>query len=95
MTLYRQHIPNFIEGVTPDEASFNSIEDLMLVPSVKRWREHPGFVRLTSHEACDGRWRYHLMAEMKDGKFWVVGFLDCAVDLPEWRLGVTDGQKER
>jgi hypothetical protein len=32
--------------------------------------------------------RHYLMAEMKDGKYWVVGYLDSPVEgLPEWKAG--------
>lgn len=78
MNHIRQHIPAFVSGIEPREAYFNTLEELMQVPFVACWSD-TSVARFSKSER-------HLMAEMKDGKFWVVGYLKdaAAVDLPVW-----------
>lgn len=75
-----QHIPNFADGVEPADGAFGSLDELLAIPFVVRWAETPGFVRFSLTD------QHHLMAEMSDGKYWVVGRLTDppALDLPVW-----------
>lgn len=85
MTTIRQHIPGFITGVDPETAEFEGLAGLLEVPFVKLWAEDPRFDRFAL--ASDSRHTDHLMAEMTDGKFWVVGFIpkgEAPAELPAW-----------
>ena len=84
MTTVKQHIPGFVTGVDPAEAQFDTLEDLLAVPFVRQWSD----ARLERFSiADDASYADLLMAEMKDGKFWVVGFIDKGAappQLPIW-----------
>jgi hypothetical protein len=79
-----QHIPTFFEGLEPESAKVNSLEELEALEFIKRWRAMPGFDHFSV--AWDGTL---LMAEFADKSFWVVAYLDgdCGpvVGLPKWR----------
>lgn len=85
MNQIRQHIPGFVDGIEPAEATFSTLDELLSVPFVARFREivDPGkpFHRFSYSE--DGNL---LMAEYDEGRsWWVVGYLREAVDgLPNW-----------
>ena len=79
----KQHIPNFIDGVDPKNATLQSVADLDIIDWIRSWKESAGFHRF-SQSADYGR--YLLMAEYSGGaEWWVVGYLDQNIPgLPEW-----------
>jgi hypothetical protein len=83
----REHIPGFADmGQEPLCFDFETTDELLEVPIVKRWNKPMGnhqFSHYTLHKNA-------LMAVHDDGfHWWVVGFIDdlSAVDLPEWSGG--------
>ncbi len=80
----RQHIPAFVSGVDPAVAVVACQRELLDLEWIQRWVDDPNFKRWSlSH---DGE-RNLLMAEMKDGRFWVIAFVDdvTGLDLPTWK----------
>lgn len=67
----RQHVPAFFEGFEPETVEFETVEQLLDIPWVHHFTEHPEFYRFSLHRDCRT-----LMAEYKDGAYWlVVGFI--------------------
>jgi hypothetical protein len=72
------------------EYDFNSVEDLKNIEYVKNHISSPYYERLSIayHETwAENRWKYYLMLETNDNKYWVIGYLsqDCAdLNLPTW-----------
>lgn len=59
------------------------MEDLLVIPFVRRWATGDGFTRFSASR--HKKYPPYLMAEFDDGKFWVVGYLDADPQwLPEW-----------
>lgn len=76
-----QHIPGFVETEKePERVDFDTLEELLAIPFVASWKADPPFERFSLS-------MNHLMAEMKDGSYWVVGYLQHPelVQLPQWR----------
>lgn len=72
-----QHIPGFVTGSDPEDIPFSTLEELLDVPFIARWKTD----RFSRYSLSDK----HLMAEMKDGGFWVLATLDWPIDgLPMW-----------
>lgn len=82
-----QHIPPFVVGILPKIIEFETLEELLDIPFVKKFKEDVGFYQYSiSHieELKDSS--IYLIAEMNLGKNqWVVGYLNEKVDLPKWR----------
>lgn len=81
---FRPHMPGFI-SIDPDPPTGGeTLADMLNAPQPKRFAEGEMFDRF-SHIASGG---YDtLMAEMTDGKFWVVGYVTPAgslSELPKW-----------
>lgn len=87
----RQHIPGFVSGVEPDEATVTTLAELLALPWVSRWATDPTFHRFS---VSNGRL---LMAEQNGGaNWWVVAYLDGAPSgLPAWArpTSPTSGEK--
>jgi len=96
----RQHIPNFVDigDEKPPVQKFSSLSELFKVPFVKRW-DTDSISRFSLSPPRNFGTRPSgkdniLMAEMKDGSYWVVGFINGHVDdlkdlsfhLPRWDL---------
>lgn len=90
----RQHIPAFVDGIEPGRADFETLEQLLAVPFVKRWSEPAEAFRRYSYvprryEYRESRNVDYLMAEMADGKHWVIGYIEPGAGerfgLPEWK----------
>ena len=80
-----QHIPAFVDGCEPKQASIDTAEDLEKVEWIQSWARHPGFHRFSfSSKVPEGRG--FLMAEFHDGnEFYVIAYSDQAIPfLPEW-----------
>lgn len=80
MIVFSQHIPAFVDGVTPVVAVVFNQDELLALPCVANWRTE----EFSRYSLADGMF---LMAEMKDGKFWVIGFIKRGADqltLPVW-----------
>lgn len=74
-----QHFPSYCDGFEPEQAEFNSTEELLNIEWVKSFSEHKDFYR---YSVSDGN---HLMAEYEQGyKWWVIGRLSPTTDLPKW-----------
>lgn len=92
MNKIKQHIPNWVDGYEPEITEFNTLDELLAIPWVKKWTTIPEFYRFSasSDQSAD---RFlvpemtHLMAELKQGReWWVVGLMKHNVpELPEWK----------
>ncbi len=85
----RQRIPNFVDGVTPKQDTFETCEELLNLEWVKNWdtidSDEIPFWRYSESKHGD---EYLLMAEYKNGKnhkSWVIGYMSCSVGLPEYK----------
>lgn len=78
----RQHIPAFFDDFDQQTADFETVKQLLSIPWVHHFSEHPEFYRFSLHK--DGR---TLMAEYKEGAYWlVVGFIQH----PMWHIGLSE-----
>ena len=90
-----QHIPPFVDGVEPEHASFDGLEELLVIDWVKRWKSKPHRNSGEFHQfSLSGS---HLMVELEDGAVWyVIGHVrrPDLLDLPKWDSGKAH-EKER
>lgn len=82
MKTFKKHIPNACkDGNELDEINeFNSLEELLEIPYVKKQTDRKTFYRYSLSEN-------HLMAEYESGyNWWVLGFINdiSNLDLPKW-----------
>lgn len=84
MNEIRQHVPGFVDGVEPNVVAFDTLEQLLAIPFVKRWTDSERFYRLSVNDEV------YLIAEFNGGReWWVVGYLrDPVPFLPEWDRGI-------
>lgn len=93
----KRHIPGFVDDEDDlIEVDFTTVEELMNIEFVRRWTENE--IGAALHRIVVGReGRLSgtvLMAEMKDGSFWVLGFLKKDVpSLPSWDKAACDARK--
>lgn len=75
----RQHIPNFVTGVEPEEGQASTLAELRAMRFVAAWEIVPGFVRWEVS-------KIYLMAILKDS-FYVAAYLEepHLYGLPEWK----------
>jgi hypothetical protein len=94
----KQHIPAACDGLSPLEVEFNSLEELLEIPFVKKFTQcffhnenyNPYFKRFSISHYAD--YIYLLMAEYfrhpHYPKHWVVGYIHredtLGLDLPVW-----------
>lgn len=79
----KQHIPNYVEGFMPQVGEFNTVEELLNIPFVKKWNDDQ--LQRFSLDKTYSKDTMLLMAEMKDASYWVVAYLDQAyLDLPKF-----------
>lgn len=79
----KQRIPGFIEGVEPQEAEVESLDQLLGLPWIQRWTSDKTFEKLMW--APDG----FLMAILKDKSFWVIAYMESNdFGLPVWKATV-------
>ena len=81
-----QYRPAFFSGF-PDleDIPFDTLDELMAIEWVKGWTEGERLKRFSLSRDQPGY--HHLMAEMTNGKFWVVAIIDNDVpELPTWKL---------
>ncbi len=84
-----QYRPTFYSGFTNKEVEFDTVEELLNIDFVKSWSEDKGFCRYS----LSGD---HLMAEFNNGKnWWVVCFIRCTLDLPQFKAQKTRTKKKR
>ena len=89
-----QYFPAFFEGFTPQTAEFETLEELLNIPFVKRvswFVDFSGYV-MSNGQNLDGKVdAEYLMATSQDGKeWWVIGRITGGtVDLPTWRPNET------
>jgi hypothetical protein len=81
-----QHVPNYID-CDPYTAEVATLEELLALEWVSFWKESPNdgeeFHKYSQSKVDDG---CYLMAEYNKGKsWWVVGYIDEQLDLPEWK----------
>lgn len=84
MNHIRARIPGGVDfRDAPPEGEFSTLEELLEIPFVKRRTTNPLFARFSVGREVEDS--CVLMAEMKDGKFWGVGYLKEDVpELPTW-----------
>lgn len=70
-----QHLPNFVSGFEPERGIISDGGTVEDVPFIARWKKQPEFGRFSIIPADRYETRDTLMAEMKNGKWWVVAFL--------------------
>ena len=83
MNTFSQHIPNFVDGVTPDTLEFETTEELLNSMTLSKYGQREDF----SHFALNGN---KLMEISDDGYcWWVVGYIEKPelVNLPKWEGG--------
>lgn len=79
-----QHFPNYFEGFTPNESEFETLEELVEIPWVKKYLE------IYNEDGKNHTFQIsenHLMIVRDDNQWWwVVGAIKFPdrVDLPEW-----------
>ena len=76
-----ERVPNFVDTDRPmEEFTAGSLEDL-LNGFPANWANDPKFLRFSKslHPTLMHGYKYLLMCEMKDGTFWVIGFLEDAI----------------
>lgn len=88
----REHIPAFISDLKPHEATFETIDQLLSISWVARWKKDSfvdlPFLRFSLTRYTKGK--DLLMAEFDGGrKWWVVGYInqpspELRAALPEW-----------
>ena len=83
MNTFRQHIPNFVDGVTPDTLEFETTEELLNSMTLSKYGQREDF----SHFALNGS----TLMEISDEGYhwWVVGYIEKPelVNLPNWEGG--------
>ena len=86
MNRFKQHVPNFIDGVTPVDLEFETLEELLAIPCLVKRASWPKF----SHFAMSDDL---LLVVLDEGfEWWVCGYIKnpSAVGLPKW-----EGPKHR
>lgn len=101
----RQHIPNFVSGVDPQSVGFDTLEQLLAIDFVDRFRfrdlsldfvaAHPNtkFSRFSLSHYAGETWL--MIAEYAEGRhWWVVGYItsptpEIITGLPEWHNPTT------
>jgi hypothetical protein len=79
---FTRHIPDFVDyRDAPPSFEFYGKRELLNHPMLKAFSDKPGF----SHFALDDN--YLLSISDHGFKWWVVGWLDKPVDLPQWDHG--------
>lgn len=82
-----QHIPGFVTGFEPVDLPFDTLDELLALPFVAHWADSDDFSRfsLAAPDPIMPCTNCHLMAEMTDGRWWVVATLGWPIEgLPEW-----------
>ena len=82
-----QRIPNFVDGGIPKKSEFETVEELLNLDWVKRYRDDPIIKELPFYQysKSEDTSKPLLMIEYKDEtdhKWCVVGYLRDDVDLP-------------
>lgn len=87
----KMHRPAFVESETPVPTyQFNTLEELVAIPELKELSDTPTFKRWSisiSNPEIRSMCQHLLMAEFKNGKWFVIGYLPSEADsigLPEW-----------
>jgi hypothetical protein len=77
---FKQHIPRYAYGFKAHEEDFNSLNELLNINIVKKFKSQEGFYQYSLTEDR------MLMAEYEKGYRWtVIGFIDNPVEgLPKW-----------
>jgi len=87
----KQYRPAFFEGFTDEEAEIKSASELLALAFIDHWIKDPNFERFCiSHPYTEYPTYHNLIAEMRDGKHWVVANLHGDPDealfryFPKW-----------
>lgn len=89
MTQIRQYRPAFVTGFENETVEFDGVDALRAIEFVANFASIPHFHRFSVGVRDYGEQRRVLMAEYHGGaEWWVVGFLDCMVDLPVWDYAI-------
>lgn len=87
---FRQRIPNYFDGHTPQTFSFNDTEDLLSNPLLSDIPTYKNFYRFSMSDDA-------LMLELKNGKeWWVLGYIKDpeVIDLPTWEPVIDEELEE-
>lgn len=71
--IIRQEIPSFVDGCKSATKRFKTLSQLKKINWVKSWSDEKGFTRFSVAEPEWSGERASLMAEYKNGEYWVVG----------------------
>jgi hypothetical protein len=86
MGTIREHIPGWASDFAPRYAQFSSIDELLDIEWVRKWKDIGQFDQFSISPSERGP--SSLMAEYEDGrKWWVIGFIDrkdIPKQLPIW-----------
>ena len=81
---FKQRVPAYFTGFEMEEADYSSMEELLSISSVARWNtdklDRFSYTVLESLHSAEN----YLMAELKDGKFFAIGYITDPMGLPSW-----------
>ena len=83
MNIFKHHIPSSVDIAKPDDVEFNTTEDLINIPHLKKYSAINNFVEFVKSDNT-------ILATFEDGyNWWVMGTVDNAddLDLPVWDGG--------
>jgi hypothetical protein len=77
-------MPNFMDFEPEPPVDFDTLDELRAVPFVKRWADDPQCAGLASGGPHGDE--HLLMALMRDGSHWVIGYMQQPVELPHYKI---------
>lgn len=91
MIKFIKHIPNFARDFDEEENNFlapqeySCIQDVLENDWCHPWKDNDFINFSLARGGREGPYKYILMVEQKNKKFWVLGYLDRDVpELPSW-----------
>jgi hypothetical protein len=82
----KQYRPAFFEGFTDEEADIETASELLALGFIDNWLKSPGFERFSiSYPYSDYPLYHNLMAEFKNGEYWVVANIHGDPEHPFFR----------
>lgn len=76
--MFKKHLPGSVDGVRT-KWEVNTLEEVLALDYIKRWSDKPNFYMWAKDDNT-------LMALLDGGKvWWVIGYADFKLDLPEWK----------
>lgn len=82
---YKERRPNYFTGYDDGEFEVDTFDHLAKLDCVAgRFAQGENFLKFSWTDGYTEDYPYCLMAELKDGKFWVTGYISDKLDLPRW-----------